>query len=65
MQVESKPDLPVLLYTWTMLYTGVYSDEDEKDLILELKVMQHVGAHPNIVSLLGAAVHEGTHCLSR
>ena len=35
------------------------SDEDEKDLISELKVLQHVGAHPNIVSFLGAAVHQG------
>ena len=36
-----------------------FSDEDEKDLISELKVMQYVGVHPNIVGLLGAAVHEG------
>lgn len=34
-------------------------DEEEKDLISELKVLQHVGAHPNIVSFLGAAVHQG------
>ncbi len=40
--------------------SDVHSDEDEKDIISELKVLQHVGAHPNIVSLLGVSIHEGT-----
>lgn len=34
-------------------------DEEEKDLISEMKVLQHVGAHPNIVSFLGAAINQG------
>lgn len=43
-----------------MDFTDSASDEDEKDLISELKVLQHVGAHPNIASFLGAAIHQGT-----
>ena len=35
------------------------TEEEEKDIISELKVLQHVGAHPNIVNLLGAAVNDG------
>ena len=34
-------------------------DEEEKDIISELKVLQHVGAHPNIVCLLGASINDG------
>lgn len=41
----------------------VSSDEDVKDIIWELKVLQHVGAHPNVVSLLGAAIDHGE-CVS-
>lgn len=37
----------------------IASEEDEKDIISELAVLQHVGAHPNVVSLLGATAHEG------
>ena len=37
----------------------IASDEDEKDIISEMKVLQHVGAHPNVVSLLGASIHAG------
>lgn len=33
--------------------------QEEKDIISELKVLQHVGAHPNIVCLLGASVSNG------
>ena len=35
------------------------SDDDEKDIISEMRVLQHVGAHPNVVGLLGASVHQG------
>ena len=38
------------------------SDDEEKDLISELKVLKHVGAHPNIVCLLGAAINNGKSC---
>lgn len=47
-----------------LIQTSENSLEDEKDLISELKVLRHVGAHPNIVSFLGAAVHEGMWFLS-
>ena len=43
-----------------LLLDGAYSDEqEEKDIISELKVLKHVGAHPNIVCLLGASVNNG------
>ena len=42
-----------------LLSDGSCSDDEEKDLISELKVLKHVGAHPNIVCLLGAAVNNG------
>nr|CAF04076.1 receptor tyrosine kinase [Suberites domuncula] len=35
------------------------STEDEKDIIMELKVLYHVGEHCNVVSFLGASVHKG------
>lgn len=37
----------------------IASGEDEKDIISELTVLQHVRSHPNVVSLLGAAAHKG------
>ena len=40
-------------------FLDIASGEDEKDIISELTVLQHVGSHPNVVSLLGAAAHEG------
>lgn len=40
-------------------FPDVASDDDEKDIISELKVLQHVGAHPNVVSLLGASIDNG------
>ena len=35
------------------------SSEDERDIIMELKALYHVGKHPNIVSFLGASMHNG------
>lgn len=35
------------------------SSEDEKDILMELKAFYHVGKHPNIVSFLGASLHNG------
>ncbi len=35
------------------------SEEDEKDIITELRVLQNVEAHMNIVSLIGASIHNG------
>ena len=35
------------------------SEDDEKDIITELRVLQNVGSHKNIVSLIGASVHNG------
>ena len=46
--------------TLTNLTDGVFSNEqEEKDIISELKVLMHVEAHPNIVCLLGASVNNG------
>jgi len=53
-----------LIHTHTPFeQADVSSDEDVKDIIWELKVLQHVGAHPNVVSLLGAAIDHGE-CVS-
>ena len=35
------------------------TSEDEKDLVMELKTLFHVGQHRNLLSLVGASVHQG------
>ena len=51
---------PSPITTLTNLTDGVFSNEqEEKDIISELKVLMHVEAHPNIVCLLGASVNNG------
>ena len=56
----SHQSLHILITTLTNLTDGVFSNEqEEKDIISELKVLMHVEAHPNIVCLLGASVNNG------
>lgn len=49
----------ILLYSHYHTDGAVSDKQEEKDIISELKVLQHVGAHPNIVCLLGASVSNG------
>ena len=37
------------------------SEEDIRDIVTEFHVLQHVGAHNNIVALIGASDFKGTH----
>lgn len=41
------------------LPVDVATEEEERDIITEFKVLQRVGFHPNVVNLIGASVHEG------
>ena len=37
------------------------SEDDIRDIVTEFHVLQHVGAHNNIVALIGASDFKGTH----
>ena len=55
----------MVLYTFhkTMstctLFIDLATEEEERDLITEFKVLQRVGFHPNVVNLIGASIHQG------
>ena len=42
-----------------MLFSGLPSEEDMRDIITEFNILKHVGRHENIVGLLGASEHNG------
>ena len=35
------------------------TEEEERDIVHELRMLQRVGSHPNIVSLIGSSLYDG------
>lgn len=38
------------------------SDREKEDLVRELEIMQQLGSHPNVVTLLGCCTEQGKAC---
>lgn len=41
------------------------SEREKQDLVRELQIMQRVGSHPNVVTLLGCCTEQGEHFIFR
>jgi len=41
------------------------ASREREDLIRELSIMQHLGSHPNVVTLLGCCTEKGNTCIHR
>jgi serine/threonine protein kinase len=43
----------------------ISSTREKEDLIKELMIMQHLGSHPNVVTLLGCCTEKGKRAVSQ